>query len=319
MRAFLFVPSLWRGAMRHTRLAVAVVTWFILAATGIAAQTSPTPDRHRAAIEGRVFAHTGGMAANARVWVRPFPSAGARPGSVAFPIETRTSDSGAFRIANLDPGPYLVVAVTESEEAAWRTPRVADGGFVAYPDASTLDGAAPLVLREGQTVTDLALRLHPRRATRVSGVVLTPEGKPADDVMLTVSQMLAIDQGPRSGVGQQLRQGAFDISLLPGFYELRATTREVEMIAAPGGSGVSRRPLASATMRMSVDGDRVENMVFRLAPPRVVTGRIVLESGGLAKVPSSIRLFATYSGGVCEMSEPSVKDDRTFTITYIYH
>jgi hypothetical protein len=132
------------------------------------AQTSPPQDSHRAAIEGRVFAHTGGVLANARVWVRPFPSSDARPGSVAFPIETRTSDSGEFRIANIEPGPYLIVALTESEEAAWRSPRVAEGGFVAYPDASTLEDAAPLVLREGQTVTDLVLRLQPRLWTTSS-------------------------------------------------------------------------------------------------------------------------------------------------------
>lgn len=273
---------------------------------------------HRAsAVTGRVVDQFGEPVPDVRVWVRPFPSS--RPRTLTSPMRmhARTNDIGEYRLAPIAPGSYLLVALTESETAAWQPKPPSEGGFVAYPQASSLDDAQPLAVEVGQSLSGIDLKLHPLRPTRVSGVVLGPDGTPADGAMMSVGQMLATDSGAVSGTGQALPNGAFDLRLLPGTYELRATSRESQKVELPGlPTELGRRPLATGRVRLAVSGDRLDGVVVQMFPPRLVTGRVVFDGIGLAPPvpPGEVRLYAAAGLDDCEYSEARIDADFTFAL-----
>jgi hypothetical protein len=263
------------------------------------------------AITGRVVDQFGEPAPNMRVWLRPFPSARQRQ-HVGGGATTGTNDIGEFRLAPVPPGAYLLVASSRLEEAAFLRRRE-PGGFVAWPAGQSLDQAEPLIVDVGQTVTDVELKLHALQATTVSGIVLTPDGKPADGVMLTVGQMLATDRMASGGTGQAIHDGAFSLTLMPGTYELRAKTREGDSVASSYGTMI--RPRATAATRITVADAPLENVVIQLAPPRRISGRLVFE-GGLGPPPpaKTVRVSAAFVQSQCEFSGAVVNDDATFSL-----
>jgi hypothetical protein len=267
------------------------------------------------AITGRVVDQFDEPAPNTRVWLRYFP--GAREQSsvgVSMTTSAMTNDIGEFRIAPVRPGSYLLVAVSGGDSDAFRPrQRTETGGFVAWPAGQSLDEAQPLIVEVGQTVSNVELRLFPLKPVRVSGVVLLPDGKPADGAMLTVGQMLPSDRGSNGGTGAAVRDGAFSLTLMPGTYEFRARSREGDPVTSAYGQQI--RPRASAVTRVTVADTPLEDITIQLAPPRRISGRLVFEAGLKPPPPvKTARLSVAYVQSRCEFSGSTINDDATFSL-----
>ena len=266
------------------------------------------------AITGRVVDQFGDPAPNTRIWLRYAPSARQRANVVGSPrMSATTNDIGEFRLAPIGPGSYLLVALSGTDWDVLRPTRPQTGGFVAWPAASSLDDAQPLVVDAGQTVSDVELRLYPLQPVRVTGTVLLPDGKPADGASLTIGQMLAFEHGSSGGTGTAVQNGVFSIALLPGTYEFRATSREHDPVETSHGTQI--RPRASAIQRVTVSETPLENVVIQLAPPRRISGRLVFDGAGAAPPPmKTARVNVAYAQSLCEFSSSTVNDDATFSL-----
>ena len=134
-----------------------------------------------------------------------------------------TNDAGEYRIAQLQPGDYYVVASERSE--GFGSEPDADLGFLktAYPANADIAGARRVPIRDGQDAIRIDITMLPARAANISGRVITANGLAAANVMLVLQ---SVDSGPGSGVGSDTRSGSDGSFLLPrvitGRYELHA-------------------------------------------------------------------------------------------------
>jgi hypothetical protein len=267
------------------------------------------------AITGRVVDQFGEPAPNTRIWLRHVPNARRRANVVGSSrMYATTNDIGEFRLAPIGPGSYLLVAVSGSDGDAFRPKRTETGGFVAWPAASSLDDAQPLIVEVGQTVSDVELKLYPLQPVRVTGTVLLPDGRPADGASLTIGQMLPGDHGASGGSGTAVQNGVFSIALLPGTYEFRAKSREGDPVESSYGTQI--RPRATATQHVTVSETPLENVVIQLAPPRRISGRLVFDGSGRMPPPpmKTARVNVAYVQSRCEFSSSTVNDDGAFSL-----
>ena len=213
-----------------------------------------------------------------------------------------TNDAGEYRISQLQPGDYYVVA-SERAEAFGSEPD-ADLGFLktAYPANADLAGARRVPIRDGQDAIRIDITMLPARAANISGRVITADGLAAANVMLVLQ---SVDSGPGSGVGSATRSATDGSFFLPrvitGRYELHAR--------------LNKQPNEGAILPIVMTGDDVTGWTVPLTAGGRITGRVVppehappvsptdLDFGA---IPTSETLvFGTGFGG-------PVKDDWTF-------
>jgi hypothetical protein len=265
---------------------------------------------HRASVvAGRVVDRFGDPAPFVQVTLRPFPGGGRRR-SPHGPM-TSTNDIGEFRLAGVDPGEYMLIAKVTGEPFEERAFPVPESGVVIYPAAMTVDQAAPLRVQEGQSIDDIELRLFQAAPAKITGEIRGPDGALVDNASLDVGEVLPGEEQATSSRGTVVRNGAFELRLPPGVYDLTASgSTDMQRTS-------SREELkAQGRSRVTVTGDPVEGVVISLVPPRQVTGRLVFDGTGLARAPApdTISLFAEYQTGLCEPQQATVKPDLTFSL-----
>lgn len=213
-----------------------------------------------------------------------------------------TNDAGEYRIAQLQPGDYYVVA-SERAESFGSEPD-ADIGFLktAYPANADIAGARRVPIRDGQDVTRIDITMLPTRPANVSGRVITANGLAAANVMLLLQ---SVDSGPGSGVGSETRSGADGSFLLPrvipGRYELHAR--------------LNVKPNEGAILPLVMTGDDVTGWTIPMTAGGRITGRVVPPERAAPAAPGDLEIgaiptsdtlvFGTGFGG-------PVKDDWTF-------
>lgn len=213
-------------------------------------------------------------------------------------IQTAISaEGGAFRIPNLEPGPWILAAlptmkITLADPA--RNPRpvagpgVEDGqraGWVAtfYPGVIDFAGAARIILAPGAVLEGYDVKLRTAPLRKLSGVVMDDEGKPAPNASLSL-----IDVSNKGSNGAMIIAGA------DGRFEFDAAMDGDWRIFAQAGSPqrrlkglldlrVSRRDLAGIEVRLAAPFP-VEGFVEREEPRdqegnRKVTGVYLIPQG----------------------------------------
>lgn len=235
-----------------------------------------------AAIEGRVIDEFGD----------PAPGITVQPARVQFvagknrllPMGAQsqpTDDLGRFRIFNLSPSDYYLVALS----GQFAGPEEAAGFAVTYfPGTAVPMDAKPVAVGVGQDVTGLVFQMAPAEMWTISGVAVDELGKPTratlmltptsgGDVRATI--MARLQSGP---------DGSFVIRNVPaGSYALQGFGRQV----ASGGSLSSS---AFGALQLTVDGDQ-PNLTLRITPGATLRGRILLEGPATPPVPARIRVF----------------------------
>jgi hypothetical protein len=259
------------------------------------------------AITGRVLDRFGEPVQHARVSLMRFARSGGAPQQLSGATRAQTNDIGEFRLAPVPAGRFLLVA--EADVQPFHSPHLPPqkGGFVAYPQAPSIDQAQPIVIERGQEVRDLELQLFPTRIARVSGVILDSTGAPAKNAHISVGFFALGEPRSYGGMTTEARDGRFEVTLAPGSYNLRAST---------GTRGApTADTLSSASLRLTVTGEPIEGLTLQLGAPRTLAGRLQFVSSRLPpQTPTTARVFVDSSGGECEAGQATVNLDFTFSV-----
>ncbi len=196
----------------------------------------------------------------------PFPSVG----------EDRTDDRGAYRIYGLRPGLYVVYAGGYNN-----TPMSFFGGageVATFYPSGTRDTAAEVLVRGGQEVGGLDIRLRDDPARRITGTVDSPTSS-LGDFGIGVNLMYASTAMPAgtasiSPINPGDRSFNFD-GVADGEYDLQATVNSRD--------GVT---LASAPQRVSVHGADVTGLRLTLLALASASGTVRFEPAAEAGRPA---------------------------------
>lgn len=189
-----------------------------------------------------------------------------------------TDDTGAFRLHSLPAGEYYVTA----------SARVAPPDSVVqttlsptyYPGTGDFGEAQKVrVAPASETVADFPLL--PVRTARVSGIVYTSDGRPADAFLNLTSD--AGEFGAPLGAGGLTRDdGRFLMAEIPpGRYTLVAEVRANPSTIAE-----------IATASIVVNGADVEGLTLTTAKPGSLRGTIVADAGVRRRLPQEIEIAA---------------------------
>jgi hypothetical protein len=236
------------------------------------------------AITGRVFDDGGDPVASVRVsaFRAQFTANGKR--LVGVGSGGITDDTGAYRVYGLAPGSYYVAATSPRNI---NTPLSIGGAPVAYASTyfpGTIDaGAAERVsLGPGQEQPNIDFALNAIPTVRISGVVLTSSGAPAQ---ATVNLQSALLNAPTDGERRAFNtssDGSFMVpNVVPGTYVLEVTERVRGANAAAEG----------ASMPLVVGGGDVAGLSITTSRGTTVTGTVATEDGTRVDL-SGIRVTA---------------------------
>ena len=191
-----------------------------------------------------------------------------------------TDDMGEFRLFGIPPGQYYLSATWRNQSA------MVNGGTqdrtayapMYFPGTDNPAQAQRITLAVGQEVTDLVMALKPMRATRVSGTVMTSDGRPMTGMVMAMS---AGGFGFNMGSSGPVRpDGTFNINgLAPGEYTLRAQS------FGPGGQDAE-----TAMVKITATGDDITDLRIVGAKPSTLSGRIVVDPAAAASLPPALRI-----------------------------
>jgi len=228
------------------------------------------------AISGRVYDASGDSLAGLHVRVyRAVTEQGSRRlkavGSADF-----TDDTGAFRVYGLPPGDYYVaaslrVAPIDSVVQTTYAPTY-------FPGTGDIAEAQRIKLGLGAEAT-ATFQLLPVRPTRISGVVTTGAGHPADAFLSLASQGTELGV-PLGNGGVTRADGTFTLAdVAPGRYWLKATLR---------GDG----PDESGAIPVTVDGNELTGLMVVTGGPATLRGTIAADQGAVRRLPGSPTIIA---------------------------
>jgi hypothetical protein len=237
------------------------------------------------AINGRIYDESGEPLAGLRVEVMRARTVRTRRLLEPIGDGDHTDDTGAFRIYGLPPGEYYVsaslrVAPIDSVVVTTYAPTY-------YPGTANYAEAQRVLLAPGSEAT-IDFPLLPFRTARVSGVVVTSSGGPAEAYLSLAAE--GAELGVALGVGGVTREdGAFTLAdVPPGSYTLNVTPRDDDSPYAE-----------TAAMPVTLYGDDVQGLTVVTAPPPTLRGTVVADAGVTRRLPASINVSAhsTRGGG----------------------
>jgi hypothetical protein len=217
------------------------------------------------AIAGTVRDATGDPMANVQVRaLRPFYREG-RKGMNAAPI-VLTDDLGRFRLWGLAPGSIWLSVLSPAPGSAGGIPFENTGAGLAptyYPGTSNFAEARPVVLKLGETVSDVDFTVVPVNNASIRGVVLDADGRVPSNMQVMANQV-----GPGLLFAFNARvqpDGSFALqNLTPGEYDVRATRTDrtglvsIERLTLAPGEVRQLRPnlipMTTGAGRIIVDG-----------------------------------------------------------------
>jgi Carboxypeptidase regulatory-like domain len=215
-----------------------------------------------------------------------------------------TDDLGQYRIFGLMPGDYVV-------RGSLRTvPNAAPMGANAaepptgypgtyYPGVADVAQAQTVTVSLGQELSSVAFPLVPAHLARISGTVMSSEGRPLSGAIIALR---AIGAGgaamrPNLGGGNQVRpDGSFRLTNVPpGDYVLDVQQRPQNL---QNLQNINLAQLEFASMPLSVSGD-IDGLSVVTTPGVTLSGRVVFE-GQKAQQTSArgIQISATGQSGM---------------------
>jgi len=290
-------------------------------------------------ISGRIVDEFGEPVADAMVsamrqtWMggrRRFVPAG-RPG--------QTNDLGQFRMYGLPPGEYFVSATLRNAEVMMFDLMGAQGGPTGsaptsgyaptyFPGTASPTEAQKVTLVAGQEAQQTDFALLPVRLSRVSGIVMSSDGKPVENAMVNLvplSRTGDIGMMMMATSSRTTKDGQFTVNgVAPGEYTLNARSMRITTsdggdfmftarIGGPGGDDAE-----FAAMPLAVAGEDLANVMVVTAKGATAVGRLTFD-GGSKPVLTGVRVNAApadMSDGPMMMggSNAAAKADGTFEL-----
>jgi hypothetical protein len=235
---------------------------------------------------------------------------------------TSTDDAGEYRLQKLQPSTYVIMATTKETWTVTDNGKEVVFGYTPtyFPGLTNGADARRVTVGLGQQVPAIDLSLVPGRSAKVSGTALDSKGRPFANVNLG-EEIRGVNFGSFRGgySGTVAPDGTFSIpNVPPGEYALTATRLSGDTTGDP----------EVAQMTLVVDSVDIENLTLTGSGGGTVSGRIVVESGAVAKMTS-----ITVTVGEALRNQPSpavlgafrnsggvsrVKDDGTFLVEHVF-
>jgi hypothetical protein len=256
-----------------------------------------------------------------------------------------TNDLGQFRIYGLSPGEYYVNATFRGDMMAMEVAMAAaagvgtggpvgsnpNSGYAATYFPGTANGAEAqkVTLAAGQEAQNTDFALLPVKLAKISGTVISSEGKPVDGSMINALPRNADGPGMMmmmAGNTRTDKNGNFTIpNLAPGEYTLQS--RVMQFMTSGGGDnmtftarvgGDSGSEAETGSLPISVSGEDLSNVVIVTSKGATATGRLAFEDGSKPGTLTGIRVSASAAdveGPMMGFAGPgSVKADGTFEL-----
>jgi carboxypeptidase family protein len=251
----------------------------------------------------------------------------------------QTNDLGQFRLYGLPPGEYYVSASVRNSEpvmlemigppGSTPPPQTPASGYAPtyFPGTPSPADAQRVTIAVGQEAQGTDFALVPARLARVTGVVLSSEGRPVEGAMITAVPSRGIEGAMLlSGTARTTRDGAFTLTnIAPGDYTLQARSMTimtsgggdtVVYSARIGGPGAGNSEFGS--LPLSVSGEDVSNVVITTSKGATVTGHVTFE--GNSPGSGALRVIAVAADPEGPMLGPgttggAVKADGTFELS----
>lgn len=179
-----------------------------------------------------------------------------------------TDDRGQYRLAQLPPGDYYIVAQERGD--AFGSMADADIGLAitAYPAATETRAARAVTVRGGFDTSGIDIAMMPVTPAVLAGVLLDVAAQPAPNVEMVLQ---AVNEGPGGGLGGSARtgpDGSFRFPrVLPGRYELHARYNVKPSQGAILPLTIAAGADTSVTVRLTTGG----RMIGRVIPPEGTT------------------------------------------------
>ena len=259
-----------------------------------------------------------------------------------------TNDLGQFRIYGLSPGDYYVNATfrggdmmaMEIAMSAAVGGGAPSGGPVGsnpnsgyaptyFPGTANGAEAQKVTLAVGQEAQNTDFALLPVKLVKITGTVISSEGKPVEGSMINALPRNADGGGMMmmmAGTARTDRSGNFTIpNVAPGDYTLQS--RSMQFMTTGGGDnmmftarigGDSGAESETGSLPISVNGEDLSNVVIVTSKGATASGRLTFDDGSKPASMTSIRLSASpldAEGPVFAFAGPgSVKADGTFEL-----
>lgn len=204
----------------------------------------------------------------------------------------RTDDQGTFRVFGLPPGEYVVSATLNEDRALFR-PRAggadddATTGYAPtyFPGTTNAGDAQRVTVGLGQEVSGIGFGLSLMPLAKVSGRVVGLAGLELAGMVLAMpDDMVRQAMSPPRGAAVNA-DGTFELrGLAPGRYTL-----------VVGGRGRRGGDEPTGRASITVSGVDLAGITIGLAPPAVVRGVVVTDSGAVGLRSSQVRVSFTPS------------------------
>lgn len=257
---------------------------------------------------------------------------------------SQTNDLGQFRMYGLPPGEYYVSATLRNTDMML-DPATILGGAVSgasgstpsagyaptyYPGTTVAGSAQRVTVAIGQEAQNTDFALTPVRLARITGTVMTSEGKPLEGGMVTAAPM------NRSGeialtvmgtaTGRTSKDGTFTInSVSPGDYVLTVRTLRINISEGGGGDTMMFRTMIggegtdaeTAALPISIGGEDLSNVIVVTSKGSTASGKITFE--GTSQPPSMTGIRITAASADLDSPTPggggaAAKADGTFEV-----
>lgn len=260
-----------------------------------------------------------------------------------------TDDLGRYRIFGLPPGEYYVTAtlrngnsemmadlpmmLTGVEPPAGAPGSVPRSGYAVtyFPGTPNASEAQRVTVTAAQESSNVDFPLSAVRLAKISGFVMTSEGKPAGGTILSLSPATReVVIGLETSSARTAQDGSFTINnVTPGDYLLRAEAIQVTTATQGDGNAMVFRAVRiggeggeqeSGSMTLGVSGEDLSNITLITTKGGSATGRVVFD--GEPKPPmTGIRLMSS----PLDLGAPngafggaSVKEDGTFELKGLF-
>jgi hypothetical protein len=217
-----------------------------------------------------------------------------------------TDDQGSFRIPNLSPGSYYVVADNLQSRTQYETvrpgraPNRLTNVATYYPNAVDAASAVALDIAPGSELHGIEIQMRSEAAFSIRGVAIyAATGKP---VIAALNVRLKNNEGSGLGSGatHSRGDGTFELrNLLPGVYVISASSNNT---AEPG----------KAREEVTITDSDITGVKLALAQGAAMAGIIKLEGAG--PLPVHPMIVLTGVDGTEGFSNTQPKDDGTFEL-----
>ena len=256
-----------------------------------------------------------------------------------------TNDLGQFRIYGLSPGDYFVSATLPGDMMGMEMAMAfagGGGGFggptgsnpnsgyapTYFPGTSSGAEAQKISVAVGQEAQNTDFALLPVKLSKISGTVISSEGKPVDGSMINMMPRNADAGGMfMMGGARTDKNGNFTISnAAPGDYTLQsrsmtfATSGGADNMVFTARIGGEGSDAEGGSVAVSVNGEDISNVIIVTSKGATATGHLTFEGGSKPDTLTNIRVSATGADndgpmmGMGGGGSGTVKADGTFEL-----